>query len=377
LDIIKILHCVETISSGGVEQTLLTVIRGLGKLNYEHKIICTKKSGAVAEDLEREGVELISIGTFKHPFDWKKHQKVLRVIRTFKPHIIHGAVFEGMTMASIGGFLGNVPVTILEETSDPQNRKFKANFLLKLFSIRADAFQAISNDVGNYLLMKTGVNSKSIKVIQNGVSIPEIISMEERNKLKTQLFIKDSDFIVGFVGRLFNNHKRFTDLLMAIKLVNLSRLKLLLIGDGIDKQLLTSEIKLLDISANVIHVGYQSNPHPYYDIMDVFCIPSSREGFGLVAAEAMMHSLPVIASKVGGLKDVVLDNETGFLLPPFSPQEIANKINILIENETLRKDMGEKGKVRALDNYSADRYVNEVEHLYLQLLQEKGVKFKS
>ena len=372
---IRVLHCIETIASGGVEQTLLTIVRGLERSKFSHKIICTWKGGSVAEDLEKEGVELISIGSFKHPFEWKKHQEVLKVIRAFKPHIIHGAVFEGMTMASIGSFLGNVPVTILEETSDPQNRSFKANFLLKLFSIRADAFQAISNDVGNYLKMKTGIKSKNIKVIQNGVLIPAITSSEERNKLKAQLFIEDSDFIVGFVGRLFNNHKRFTDLLNAIKLVNLSNLKLLLIGDGIDKQLLLNEIDLLRISANVIHVGYQSDPHPYYDIMDVLRVPSSREGFGLVAAEAMMHSLPVIASKVGGLKDIILDEETGFLVPPFSPKEIAHKIQILMQYPELRKKMGEKGNIRALENYSADRYVKEVEILYLKLLKEKGINF--
>tara|TARA_R110002111_G_scaffold211345_1_gene274915 strand:+ start:2347 stop:3474 length:1128 start_codon:yes stop_codon:yes gene_type:complete len=370
---IRVLHCIETIASGGVEQTLLTIIRGLDSLRFQHKIICTWKGGAVAEALEKEGVELISIGSFKHPFEWKKHQEVLKVIRGFKPHIIHGAVFEGMTMASVGGFLGNVPVTILEETSDPQNRSVKANFLLKLFSIRADAFQAISNDVGNYLKMKTGVKSKSIQVISNGVLTPKISSAVERDKLKNKLCIKDSEFVVGFVGRLYNNHKRFTDLLKAIKLVNLSYLKLLVIGDGIDKQLLLKEIELLRISENLVHVGYQSDPHPFYDIMDVLCVPSSREGFGLVAAEAMMHGLPVIATKVGGLKDVILDKETGFLVSPFSPQEIADKIQILIKNPGIGKKMGQKGKIRAMDNYSADRYSKDVEHLYLELLKAKGI----
>jgi glycosyltransferase involved in cell wall biosynthesis len=109
--------------------------------------------------------------------------------------------------------------------------------------------------------------------------------------------------------------------------------------------------------------------------MDVLCVPSSREGFGLVAAEAMMHSLPVIASKVGGLKDIILDEETGFLVPPFSHQEIAHKIQILMQNPELRKKMGEKGNIRALANYSADRYVKEVEGLYLELLKAKGINF--
>lgn len=101
---IKVLHCVETIASGGVEQTLLTLVKGLDKSKFVHKIICTWKGGVVAEALEKEGVEIITVGSYKHPFQLRNHLKVLKLIREYKPLIIHGAVFEGMTMASIGGF---------------------------------------------------------------------------------------------------------------------------------------------------------------------------------------------------------------------------------------------------------------------------------
>ncbi|WP_373399083.1 hypothetical protein V8V91_05035 [Algoriphagus halophilus] len=119
---IRVLHCIETIASGGVEQVRLTLVRGLDPSKFEHKIICTWKGGAIAIALEQEGIELIPIGGFTHPFEWNKQKQVLEVIRKFKPHIIHGAIFEGMSMAAIAGTLGGVPIRILEETSEPIGR---------------------------------------------------------------------------------------------------------------------------------------------------------------------------------------------------------------------------------------------------------------
>jgi len=74
---IRVLHCIETIASGGVEQTILTLIRGLDQSKFQHKIICTWKGGPMAEALENEGVEITAVGSFKHPFQWRKLQKVV------------------------------------------------------------------------------------------------------------------------------------------------------------------------------------------------------------------------------------------------------------------------------------------------------------
>lgn len=371
---IRILHCIETIASGGVEQTILTLVRGLAKEKFEHKIICTWKGGAVAEALEKKGVELISVGSFKKPFEVRKLKQVVEITREFKPDIIHGAVFEGMTMASVAGFFYRKAKVVLEETSDPQNRSRKANWLLRAYSWRAAAVQAISGEVGEYLAEVTQVDQQKIRVIPNGVQIPEILSKEIKLLLQKQYGIAQDDFVVGFVGRLFNNHKRFSDLLEALALIENVHIKLLIIGDGTDRYLLDSGIKRLNLFERVIYVGYQPKPSVFYKLMNVLCVPSAREGFGLVAAEAMMHGLPVIASRVGGLQNVVQAGETGFLIPPCTPEAIADKIQFLLNHPELRQEMGEKGRIRALEQYSAERYCREVENLYLDLLDRKKIE---
>lgn len=369
---IRILHCIETIASGGVEQTLLTLIRGLDKSNYHHQIICTWKGGPVAEALESEGVEITTIGSFKHPFEWKKLRRVVAIAKKFKPQIIHGAVFEGITMATAAGLFLRNAVVILEETSDPQNRSKKANLLLKAFSWRADAFQAISSNVGQYLENVSRIKREKIKVIPNGISLPEISLINNKDSLAQQFKFKN-ELVVGFVGRLFDDHKRVSDLIQAVNLLKSHEFRLLIVGDGPDMANLTQLTKDLDLESQVVFMGYESDPIQFYPMMDLLVIPSAREGFGLVAVEAMLFGLPVIASEVGGLKDVVVDGETGFLVPPRSPESIAEKIQILIDQSELRKQMGEKGRQRALQHFTAERYCRDIENLYLDLLDSKGI----
>ncbi len=363
----------ETIASGGVEQRRLFLAQWLNNQRFEIKIICTEAVGFLAAELRNLGVEIIEIGIFNHLFHVKKYLKIIDVTKQFKPHIIHGAVYEGIIMAVIGGVFGEVPIRLIEETSDPQNRSNKANFLLRQLVKLSDRIIAISPNVENYLIKKAKIPIQKIILITNGVKIPRQVEFDEVQNINNKLDLRIEDLIVGFVGRLFDDHKKVSDLINAIALIDDSSVKLLIVGDGRDRKEIESLIHNLAIKERVFMVGHQSDPSPFYKVMDIFCAPSSREGFGLVAAEAMLHKLPVITTKVGGLQDIVVDCETGFLVPPNTPIQIAKKLEILIKNPELRKSMGQKGYERAIENYTAERYCQEVENLYLELLKEIGL----
>ncbi|EMS32301.1 glycosyl transferase, group 1 family protein [Mariniradius saccharolyticus AK6] len=368
---IRVLHCIETIASGGVEQTRLTLIRGLDKQRFEHKIICTWAGGPVAEALKNEGVELIVVGPFKHPFEIQKHRKVFQVIRSFSPHIIHGAIFEGMAMAAIGGVCGRVPVVILEETSEPVTRSMTAIWIQRLFVSLSDKIIGISPAVVKYLTEKAKLPLNKILLVNNGVQMPNNIETATVEKIRVDLGIADGDFVIGSVGRIYNDVKRFSDVLEAIKILDRKDLKFLLVGDGPDLLELRNKAIALGLERNFISVGYQENPSLFYRIMDIFCLPSAHEGFGLVAAEAMLHRLPVIASNVGGLADVVVDGITGFIIPPYSPEAISTKILMLEGDAKMRTEMGDRGWARAKKNYTSERYCKEIENLYLKLVSKK------
>lgn len=368
---IRLLHIQQTIGSGGVERRRFSLAKKLNKKKFELKIICTQTIGPLATKIRDEGVEVISIGELKHPFHWKRHQQVQRIIKDYQPHIIHGAVFEGVTLAAINGFLMRVPKIIIEETSDPTIRSWRANLLMNLFGRISDCSIGVSPAAVNYLIRKAKISKAKVNLINNGVSLPRKITKIEKNKLKTKLGIKDDEIIIGSVGRMvLDEHKRFSDLIRAFNLLSqtIPKIKLLLLGEGLEKKRYQQLVKELDIQDKVIFVGYQYDTDLYYSIMDIFSLVSAYESFGLVLVEAMLHHLPIVATNVGGMKYIVNNNETGYLIDKYSVDQIKSSISELIFDKEKRLMMGNAGHKKALAHYTESIYVKNIENLYDKLL---------
>lgn len=374
---IRVLHVLDTIMSGGVERRRLSLAKLLDKSKFELKIICAHAVGPFPDEFAKYGVEVIVVGTLGSFVDIQQHKKVMGVIEDYKPHIIHGAVFEGITMASISGFFMRVPIIILEETSDPQNRRWKGHLLLKLLSLPADKFIGVSSSSTDYLINKLKISKNKVKLINNGVILPEPINIEKVNDIKVQFNISEDYIIIGSVGRMAQDeHKRYSDLIKAFALLVEKglKVKLMLVSGG---NLIETYKKLaieLGIEEHVIFTGYQNETGNYYNTFDIFSLVSAYEAFGLVLAEAMLHKLPIVATRVGGMKYIVEDNKTGFLVEKYNVQEIADKLELLCNDINLRKTFGQNGYERALINYTEERYVKDIESLYLELVKQKKIK---
>jgi glycosyltransferase involved in cell wall biosynthesis len=374
---IRVLHIQETMGSGGVERLRLSLSKLLDKDKYELKIICTHTGGSIKEEIEKEGAEVIAIGKFKGIFDFKKHHEVQKIINTFQPHIIHGAVFEGVTMAAINGYIKKVPVILLEETSDPKNRSWKGNLLMKFFVKLSDAIIGVSPGVVDYLENTLKLPKHKIFLVNNGVVLPREISRTEIAELKVSLGINSNDIVIGSVGRMLQDeNKRFSDLIKAFAIVckTHSNVKLLLVGSGPEVEKYKKLSEELAISDKVIFTGYQSDVALYYRVMNIFVLVSAYEAFGLVLAEAMLSKLPVVATKVGGMKYIVDDTKTGFLVKPFDVNAIAEKLNVLCFDEELRTNFGNNGFTKAIANYTEKQYVNNLFTLYQKLLKKNKIQ---
>lgn len=368
---IKILHIQETIGSGGVERRRLSLAKHLDKTIFDQKFICTNAVGNIPEEIRDEGFEVVPIGTFKSPLDWEQHKKVQKIIEDYQPDIIHGAVFEGVTMAAINGWIKKVPIIVLEETSDPINRSWKGNLLMKVLSKLSDKVIGVSDPVTEeYLKGKLGLSDKKAITINNGVALPREVSLLEINEAKKIWGINENDFVIGSVGRMLSDaNKRFSDLIKAFAnfVEGKENVKLILVGEGPERKGYEELVKDLGITGAVIFAGYQSDVTLFYKLMDVFSLVSKNESFGLVLAEAMLNKLPVIATRVGGMKYIVEDNETGFLVEPMNINQIVEKMEVLYMNPQLREKMGSKGILRSLNKYTEEEYVKKISTLYKAL----------
>ena len=135
-----------------------------------------------------------------------------------------------------------------------------------------------------------------------------------------------------------------------------------------------NHVQKLGLSEKVQFLGYQNNILEILRSMDIFILPSLWEGMPNAILEAMAAGLPVVATNVGGTPEVVVDGETGFLVPPRDPEALANAIKLLIDDPELRKKFGQAGRERVERHFTIQETVRKTEELYLRLLAEKGIQ---
>lgn len=369
---IRILHSLIRVGSGGVEQRRLSLARYLPANKYEQAIVCSEAVGGLPKKFDEVKCKIYEVGEFKWILDRRPYINAISIIKKFQPHIIHGAVFEGVALAAVAGRLGRVPIIIGEETSDPATRRWSGHLLYRLLSGMTHHMVAVSPAVKDYLVNGIKLPSNKVTLINNGVLESLPATTKQKDEVRAELGIKNSDFIIGSCGRIEDRSKRFSDLIRALVLVRRDcvNAKLLIVGNGPDEAMLRALAAQLGVAEQVIFAGYRVDTRPYFEVMDIFALASAHEAFGLVLVEAMYACLPVVATHVGGIPGVVLNEETGYLVPPSDPAALASSLLVLINNESLRHEMGGRGLFRARNKFSSERYVNEVNNLYELLLKD-------
>ena len=241
--------------------------------------------------------------------------------------------------------------------------------MMRILTRRTDLIISISMYVQNRLLRFFGTDVK-VTTIYNGVDTtffnPNISGDYIRKRLNLE-----GRFIVLFVGRLAWN-KGLPDLIKAVAIAKnkISNITLLICGRGRLLNEIKKEVNQLGIEDSVRLIGFVDTCElpAYYASSDVVCFPSIFEPFGLVPVEAMSMSRPVIATKVGGIPEAVLDGENGILVPPRSPSKLAEALLNLALNPSLRYEMGRKGRETVKERFSIERMAQETHKHYTLLL---------
>jgi len=210
-----------------------------------------------------------------------------------------------------------------------------------------------------------GVNKKQIRIVPNGVDIQRYKPSKSCETLKRQIGI-DSKLCVLFVGRLIPR-KGLTFLVEAAKRVvkEYPQTIFLIVGDGPLKQHLVSHLEKINLSSNFVFLGDvdESMLPALYNCADVFALPSIQEGQGIVLLEAQATAKPVVAFDVGGVREAVLDKESGLLTKPDS-NELADAIMKLLSSWSLREKMGIKGRKFIVENFSWDICAQKLFQVY-------------
>ena len=254
---IRVLHCLEKVDSGGVEQRRLILARQLDGTHYEQALVCTDAEGALPARFAEAGCPLHTVGEFRGVLDREPYRRTLEVVRAFRPHIIHGAVFEGVSLATIIGRLAGVPVIVGEETSDPVNRRWRGHLLLRLLGALSHQMVAVSPAVEHYLLKRLHLPRSKVTLINNGVAAAPPPEAAQVRALRERLGLAPEHFVTGTVGRLHDHHKRVSDLIRALAtlLPACPEARLLVVGHGPDEGMLRELAETFGVAERVRFVG--------------------------------------------------------------------------------------------------------------------------
>ena len=234
----------------------------------------------------------------------------------------------------------------------------------------ARAIIAVSNAVRQHLVAQ-GMPPERITVVHNGVDLRTLSRPDEGGALRSRWGLPEGAPVLIAVGRLAPA-KGHRDLLEAVAMLvsepRWDELRLLVVGTGTLLSALQREAARQGVDDRVIFCGFQRDVLPFLQAADIFVLPSIQEGLSLAALEAMALSKPVVACRVGGTPEVVVDGETGLLVAPGQPAELAKALENLLADPGEARAMGAAGRWRVQEAFDVEQTVTKIEAIYRGLI---------
>lgn len=335
----------------------------LKRRGYNIRVLAFKGWGAVSEELKNSGIECIALHG-KGKFDLRVLWRYFLYLRRFPPDLILAFLYRAYIPTRLFSFLLGIPnISSVRGVWKWMNPIHK--FADKITASLSCAIYSCSEAVTGFLVEEVGLKREKIITIPNGIDIKSFSVKTNRKKKIRELGLTLNSKVVGTVSRLYEPTKGIKFLLEAFKIAQ-SKIdsELLIVGGGRDEKELKKIARKLKIKA--LFVGERNDVAEILPVMDVFVLPSLSEGFPVVILEAMAAGIPVVATDVGGNKEVIVDGKTGFIVEPGVPHKLAEKIEELLEDETLRKSLGEEGFKRIEKKFSIEKTVDRIENLWKQ-----------
>ncbi len=290
--------------------------------------------------------------------------RLLATIQRTRPRVILANGAFSFLAGVFASKLARVPIVWWEH-----NTTLPGDALLKRMMAWANQIVVVSETIRAQFVALAPDAREKIAVIFNGVDTREFCAAQPRSRRSLMPFGWDENVrVVGTVSRLSSEKgiAYFIDAAREI-LREMPATRFLIVGDGPLRAELEQQSAVCDLSSVVRLVGAQENVIEWLNALDVFVMPSLEEAFGIAVVEAMACELPVVASDVGGLREIVLENETGLRVPPRDADKIAGAVLELLRDENKRRAFGTAGRARAEKFFTLERQAKE-----LQKILERG-----
>lgn len=236
----------------------------------------------------------------------------------------------------------------------------------------ADRIVTVSDSM-RALLIRSGVREDKIRLIYNAIETSDVRPTTEAAEVKKRHGVAADQKVVGVIGRLSPEKGQLIFLQAMAKTVKrCPNMIALIVGEGPDQAMLKDYCRKNDLCDRVVFVGYQQNIREYYRILDVLVLPSLSEGLPNTVLEAMSFGVPVLATSVGGVPEIIDEEKgNGVLVPPDDPDALAQRLAALLTDDSARQAIGLRGQRSLLPRFSPDHRAGEIVGLYHELLRTR------
>jgi sugar transferase (PEP-CTERM/EpsH1 system associated) len=365
---IRILHVVDGLGKGGLENGLVNLITRLDSHRFEHIVCAMRRLGPNAERVEAAGARVVCLaGQTGVRF---QIGTLIRKIREVRPDLVHSRNWAGIEAVLAGKWMGVRGVVHSEhglEADTAKSEPWRRNCFRRLAFEAADRVLSVSNQLRDLHARRTGFPARRIAVIHNGVDSDRFRPDPSlRASVRAELGIAENQYCIGCVGNLTPVKDYPTVLKAAGRLDKVYKdWRMLVIGEGAERRHLEEFVHAHpEWRDRVTFLGLSHRVPELLAAMDVYVLSSLIEGISNSLLEAMASGLPAVATSVGGNPEVVVNGESGLLFPAGDFNQLAEHLLLLRQQPELRARLSQQGRRRVREEFSIDSMVRSYQEMY-------------
>lgn len=357
-----VVHCIFSVDIGGQEMVVLSLAANADRARFAPRVLCMHRGGDLTPRFEALG---IPVDVLDHPVgdgSLATLRSMTSYLRRYRPAILHTHNPTPHQYGALAAVAAGIPVVVHTKHGRNQLLTAKGLWLERIAGRLTNTVVPVSEDAAEVAHTIERVPANRIQVIRNGIAVGAAPS-EPSDAARWRAV---------HVARL-NGVKDQVTLLRAVRLVidREPRFEMDIVGDGEERLALERLASDLGIADRVHFHGFQDDVRSYLEQAGQFVLSSVSEGIALTLLEAMAAGLPVVATNVGGNREVVVQGKTGLLVPPRDPQAMADAMLSLMADPTKARSLGRAGRERVARDFSLEATVQAYEALYLRLIRQR------
>lgn len=372
----NVLHIFAGLDVGGGERHLLLLADGLNSNEYNILFACSKQQ-IFLKELKKRKIEALVVD-MERRWNPLTFLRIRNFILNKKISIVHTHGARASFYGRIAAKWAGVPVILstihYSLYSYPINKLLKRIYISidKLTSYFCDKLICVNNAIAEDLVNKTGINPNKVLTIYNGIDLDRFSQTGDCSYLFKEFNMDRGAERIGIIGRLSpeKGHNYFLKAVAELLSV-FPKMICLVIGDGPLKEELIALSRKLGVSSNCIFTGIRHDIPQILSFLDILVLSSLSEGLPMILLEAMAARCPIVATKVGGIPELIEDRRTGLLVSPRDPLSLANTVRELLQNKDGTRKMTQQAFQVVARGFSAKRMANETEKVYHNLLKKQ------